>query len=92
MACSVVYSGGKFRLAGTRRGLADGRDGLSHARLASLIIVGDRDEPFIAPSNYMARKIPGARLEVIKDAGHASNLDQPDAFNGVLRDFLDSLA
>ena len=67
-------------------------DSLPRIDVPTLIIVGDRDEPFIAPSNYMARKIPGARLEVIKDAGHASNLDQPDAFNDVLRDFLDSVA
>ena len=31
------------------------------------------------------------RLEVIKDAGHSSNLDQPEAFNRVLLDFLGSL-
>ena len=47
--------------------------------------------PFIAPCEYMAKKIPGARLEVIKDAGHSSNLDQPEAFNRVLLDFLGSL-
>jgi pimeloyl-ACP methyl ester carboxylesterase len=45
----------------------------------------------MAPSEYMAKKIPGARLEVIADAGHASNLDQPEAFNRVLLDFLGSL-
>jgi len=39
----------------------------------------------------MAKKIPGARLEVIADAGHSSNLDQPEAFNRVLRSFLDAL-
>jgi pimeloyl-ACP methyl ester carboxylesterase len=39
----------------------------------------------------MAAKIPGARLEVIPDAGHAANLDNPDNFNRVLRGFLDSL-
>ncbi len=36
-------------------------------------------------------KIPGARLAVIKDAGHASNLDQPEAFTRLLLDFLGSL-
>jgi pimeloyl-ACP methyl ester carboxylesterase len=39
----------------------------------------------------MAKKIPGARLAVIAGAGHSSNLDQPDAFNHVLREFLDGL-
>jgi pimeloyl-ACP methyl ester carboxylesterase len=67
-------------------------DSLPGIRVPTLIIVGDRDEPFLAPTKYMAAKIPGARVEVIKDAGHASNLDQPAAFNRVLRDFLDSLA
>jgi pimeloyl-ACP methyl ester carboxylesterase len=66
-------------------------DSLPDVRVPTLIIVGDRDAPFMAPSEYMAKKIPGARLEVIKDAGHASNLDQPVAFNRALLDFLGSL-
>jgi pimeloyl-ACP methyl ester carboxylesterase len=66
-------------------------DGLGSIRVPTLIIVGDRDQPFLAPSEYMAKKIPGARLEVIAGAGHASNLDQPEAFNRVLRDFLAGL-
>ena len=39
--------------------------------MPTLIILGDRDTPFIAPCEYMAKKIPGARLEVIVDAGHS---------------------
>jgi pimeloyl-ACP methyl ester carboxylesterase len=66
-------------------------DSLPGIRVPTLIVVGDRDEPFLAPCEYMAKKIPGARLEVIAGAGHASNLDQPEAFNRVLRGFLDSL-
>jgi len=66
-------------------------DGLAGIRVPTLIIVGDQDQPFRAPSEYMAKKIPGARLEVIAGAGHSSNLDQPEAFNRVLRDFLDGL-
>jgi pimeloyl-ACP methyl ester carboxylesterase len=66
-------------------------DSLPDIRVPTLIVVGDLDTPFIAPSEYMAKKIPGARLEVIKDAGHSSNLDQPEAFNRVLLDFLGSL-
>ena len=66
-------------------------DILPNINVPTVIIVGDKDEPFLAPSNYMAKKIPGARLETIKDAGHSSNLDQPKAFNAVLLDFLDAL-
>ena len=39
----------------------------------------------------MQSKIPGARLEMIPDAGHAANMDQPEAFNRVLLEFLGSL-
>jgi pimeloyl-ACP methyl ester carboxylesterase len=39
----------------------------------------------------MQSKIPGARLEVVSDAGHAANMDQPEAFNRVLLEILDSL-
>lgn len=66
-------------------------DGLPSVKVPTLIIVGDKDQPFLVPCEYMAKKIPGARLEVIAGAGHSSNLDQPEAFNRVLRDFLDGL-
>jgi pimeloyl-ACP methyl ester carboxylesterase len=67
-------------------------DSLPAIRVPTLVIVGDRDEPFLAPCEYMAKKIPGARLEVVPAAGHSSNLDQPDAFNRVFVEFLDSLS
>lgn len=67
-------------------------DGLPSIRVPTLVVVGDRDEPFLAPCRYIAGKIPGARLEVIADAGHSSNLDQPAAFNRVLADFLSGLS
>ena len=66
-------------------------DGLGGIRVPTLVIVGDQDQPFLAPCEYMAKKIPGARLEVIPGAGHSSNLDQPEIFNRVLRTFLEAL-
>ena len=66
-------------------------DSLPGIRVPTLVIVGDRDTPFLAPCEYMAKKIPGARLVTIPDAGHASNIDQPAAFNRALLEFLDSL-
>jgi len=66
-------------------------DGLPSIRVPTLVIVGDQDQPFLAPCEYMAKKIPGARLETMAGAGHSSNLDQPDVFNRILLDFLSSL-
>ena len=36
----------------------------------------------------MARAIPGARLEVIPEAGHISNLEQPERVTALLEAFL----
>ena len=66
-------------------------DSLAEIRVPALIIIGEKDEPFMAGSQYMGNKIPHSRLEIIPDAGHASNMDQPEAFNRVLLEFLVSL-
>lgn len=83
-------------LAHAARGMLAQKDAaiiesLPSITVPTLVIVGDKDTPFLAACEYMAKKIPGARLEVIRDAGHSSNLDQPEAFNRVLGGFLDSL-
>jgi pimeloyl-ACP methyl ester carboxylesterase len=54
----------------------------------AVVIVGANDTPFLAASDYMAAKIPGAKKVVIPDAGHSANIDQPAAFNAALMDFL----
>jgi 3-oxoadipate enol-lactonase len=53
------------------------------------LVVGDEDTltpPALARS--MAARIPGARLTVIKGAGHLSNIEQPEAFNAAVLAFL----
>lgn len=61
---------------------------LPEIAVPTLVVVGDRDEPFIAASDYMAKKIPGAAKITIADAGHASNVDQPAQFNAAVLEFL----
>ena len=39
----------------------------------------------------IAAVIPDARLEIIPQAGHLPNLEQPDRFNAVLTRFLEDL-
>ena len=57
----------------------------------TLVIVGEDDTPFLDGSRYMAAKIPGARLAVIPDAGHAPNIANPAEFERVLTEFLDGI-
>ena len=64
---------------------------LPHIKVPALVVVGADDTPFIAASDYMAAKIPGAKKAVIEGAGHASNIDQPDAFNAAVLGFLGDL-
>jgi pimeloyl-ACP methyl ester carboxylesterase len=63
-------------------------DSLPSIRVPTLVVVGEHDKPFLAASDYMATKIPGATKVVIRDAGHASNIDQPEAFNDAVTTFL----
>jgi pimeloyl-ACP methyl ester carboxylesterase len=67
-------------------------DHLTEIDVPTLIIVGERDEPYHDASRYMQSKIPGAQLEIIADAGHAANMDQPESFNRVLLEFLNDLS
>ena len=65
---------------------------LAQIACPTLIITGELDGP-APPSDgkLMAERIPGARLEIIQQAGHLANLEQPEAFNRALQLFLQSL-
>jgi pimeloyl-ACP methyl ester carboxylesterase len=83
-------------LARAARGMLTQRDArviesLPAIRVPSLIVVGADDTPFLAASDYMATKIPGAQKVVIPAAGHAVNIDQPQAFIDAVLPFLDDL-
>lgn len=84
-------------LARAARGMLAQRDAqvmksLPNIKVPTLIIVGADDTAFLAPTDYMAAKIPNARKVVIPHAGHASNLDQPQMFNQAVKGFLESLS
>jgi len=63
-------------------------DSLKSIAVPTLVLVGAEDAPFLAATDYMAARIPGARKVVVEGAGHVANLDRPDAFNEVVREFL----
>jgi pimeloyl-ACP methyl ester carboxylesterase len=83
-------------LALAARGLLAQRDArviesLPDIKVPSLVVVGADDAPFLAASDYMAAKIPGAKKVVIPAAGHAVNIDQPQAFINAVLPFLAGL-
>lgn len=65
---------------------------LSTISCPTLVIVGE-DDVATPPSEarYMADRIPHARLITIPNAGHLSNLEQPDRFNQALDQFLSAI-
>ena len=84
-------------LAGAARGMLAQRDdpvirSLETIRVPTLVLVGANDTNFLAATDYMAAKIPGATKVVLPDAGHAANLHQPTAFNRAMNTFLAGLA
>jgi pimeloyl-ACP methyl ester carboxylesterase len=83
-------------LAHAARGMLTQRDArvielLPNIKVPSLVVVGADDTPFLAASDYMAAKIPGAKKVVVPAAGHAVNIDQPQAFIAAVLPFLDGL-
>jgi 3-oxoadipate enol-lactonase len=79
-------------IAAASRGMAlraDSNDLLMSINVPTLVIVGEQDAlttPAVA-REYAAR-IPNARLVTIPHAGHLSNLEQPEVFLQIFKDFL----
>lgn len=80
-------------LANSLRGMGTGSqmwvgDRLGGLNVPVLLTAGRLDTKFSAIAAEMGQTIPGARVEIIEDAGHCAHLEQPAAFNAVLLDFL----
>ncbi|WP_293904210.1 alpha/beta fold hydrolase [Phenylobacterium sp.] len=83
-------------LALAARGMLTQRDAgvmasLPEIKVPAIVVVGSEDTPFLAASDYMAAKIPGAKKAIIEGAGHAANIDKPEAFNAAILGFLSGL-
>jgi pimeloyl-ACP methyl ester carboxylesterase len=71
---------------------ADFTDRLGALTVPTLVITG-RDDHFAPPDKAedLQRRIPGARLVVIDDAGHTLSSEQPEQFNQAIERFVDEL-
>lgn len=69
----------------------DSFDTLAALKAPTLVIVGEEDELSpVADAEAMARAVPEGRLEIIPKAGHLSAVEQPEAFNAAVAEFVTS--
>jgi pimeloyl-ACP methyl ester carboxylesterase len=66
-------------------------DELSEIDKPALVIVGEKDEPYLRASEVMEKRMPQARRVMIPGAGHVVNLDEPQAFDRAVLGFLEGL-
>ena len=65
---------------------------LGEIQVPTLVLIGDQDVSSIqAIADHLAAAIPGARKVVVPNTAHVPNMEQPEAFNQIVLDFLDSL-
>jgi pimeloyl-ACP methyl ester carboxylesterase len=58
----------------------------------TLVLTGDRDYTPVARKQAYAIRMPAARVQVIAASGHCTPVDQPEAFNRAVLDFLGGVA
>lgn len=80
-------------LAASLRGAGQGAmeplfDRLAAVTARTLVIAGALDDQGLPRAQQVARGIPGARLEIIDNAGHTPHEEQPLAFRRLALDFL----
>jgi len=80
-------------LAGALRQLGAGAmpnlwNRLGEIACPTLLIAGAADHRYVEVMEEMARLIPGARLEIVADAGHGIHREQPEAVRRLVAGFL----
>ena len=76
-------------LAAALRGLGTGAmeplwGRLGELRMPVTLVIGERDEKFRAIAGEMAPAIAGSRVELVAGAGHAAQLERPEAVAAVI--------
>jgi len=78
-----------YRAAMRSLGTFNSKSRLSEIKIPVLVITGAKDTT-VQPTHQaqMTAWIPGARQEIMPEAGHAASVEFPDEFNRILVDFL----
>src|SRR6185369_16162549 len=71
-----------------RPSLYDFEDEWKTLDVPTLIICGDEDDPCLEPSLYLKRVLANAGLAMFAKTGHTVNIEEPDAFNREVWNFI----
>jgi pimeloyl-ACP methyl ester carboxylesterase len=71
-----------------RPSVFDLEEGLKKLTVPTLVVSGDEDWPCLLPGVFIKRTAPAAGLLIVPNTGHTINIEEPDAFNSALADFL----
>lgn len=88
--CNDLSAGSAMGYANCCEALAkaDVREQLKDIKIPVLVVAGTQDPvTTIADGEFMQQRIPQSKLAEI-NASHISNVEQPEAFNKILKDFL----
>lgn len=88
----IMESASPHGVIAASRAMAERRDStalLPGLKLPALVIVGE-DDPITTPADAkrMAAALPDATLLILPGASHLSNMEQPDAFNEAVSQFV----
>jgi pimeloyl-ACP methyl ester carboxylesterase len=73
---------------GKRPSLYDFEAEWAACTVPALIVAGDEDENVLVPSLWLKRVMGNAGLLILPQVGHTVNLEEPDALNRALSDFI----
>lgn len=65
------------------------KDRLGEIKCPVLVMTGDHDYTTVESKAEYAKLIPNAELVVMEDSRHATPVEHPDAFNNVVKEFLE---
>jgi len=63
-------------------------DQLSAIAIPTLVVVGEKDEPYLRAAEVMAARLQNAESVQIPGAGHVVNLEEPQAFDSAVLGYL----
>ncbi len=60
----------------------------NHPTVPTLIVEGKSPNNRYSNQPEILKYLPNGKLKVLEDCGHMLNMEQPEAFNAALREFL----